>query len=514
MSADQPTSDNAVIALAEASHEVVLILSREGRVQFANRAARTALGLPDTTADLTQVADYLVPEDRPRMLELLTKVEAERVPLAFDARFQCRPAGAAVSLSGQLVALVSPGQAPSIAVVARAAAAHLPDGSAVPASGDAAALTRLTEMFAGIVGHDLRNPLNAILTGAHLLLRQIDDATAATTLNRIIASGHRMQRMIDQLLDLARIRIGSGLPLSPSSCELQPLALQVIDEIRVAHPRMQIDFAVSGDTRGTWDCDRVMQMLSNLVGNAAQHGSGTVIHVAIDGTRTEDVTVTVHNEGEIPSAMVPVLFSPFRVVHHKRRKSGGLGLGLFVTRQVALAHGGAVTVSSTATNGTTFVVRLPRSHASVHTPAALSGLGEEDLAVLDQLATAPRATSVTAQLFGAVALHQRVPQEYWSLFERYTRVLDRSLDRQTYKGDGPEFADELRSIAEDLGKYGAGAREVAELHARALKQRTRGVPVARAQALTAEGRLVSFQLMGYLLSFYRRRAGVLGDEAS
>jgi hypothetical protein len=132
------------------------------------------------------------------------------------------------------------------------------------------------------------------------------------------------------------------------------------------------------------------------------------------------------------------------------------------------------------------------------------------MAILEMLSTAPKATSVTAQLFGVVALHERAPQEYWRLFERYARLLDLALDHQTYKMDGQQLSDELREIAEQLGRLGAGAREVAELHARALRQKTRTATVVKSQAFTAEGRLVSFELMGHLLSFYRRRSGLGG----
>ena len=379
---------------------------------------------------------------------------------------------------------------------------------------DAASLTRLAEMFAGIVGHDLRNPLNAILTSAHLVSQIVDDATAKAALNRIISSGHRMQRMIDQLLDVSRIRIGGRIPLQPAPIDLQPVAAQVIQEIVAANPSAVIRLDAIGDTTGTWDVDRLMQLISNLVGNAVHHGTPeTAVPVTIDGTKPDEVTLSVRNQGAIAAELLPILFSPFRVIHERRHKSRGLGLGLFVTRQIALAHGGDVHVASSAEHGTTFAVRLPRTSAGTQPTGELSGLGEEDMAVLERLATAPRATSVTAQLFGAVALHQRVPQDYWQLFDRYARALDLALDHQTYKSEATQLSDELRAIAEQLGALGAGAREVAELHARALKQRTRHATVAKAQALTSEGRLVSFELMGHLLSFYRRRSGLAGGDS-
>ncbi len=139
-----------------------------------------------------------------------------------------------------------------------------------------------------------------------------------------------------------------------------------------------------------------------------------------------------------------------------------------------------------------------RGHAG--TPLA------REVAALEALSLPPRETAVTARLLGVVELHQRAPAQYWTLYERYLKVLDAALDRQTYRDAAAATSTELRAIAESLAALDAGAREVAELHARALRQKARESSVAKAQAYASEGRLVAFELMGCLLSLYRRRA--------
>jgi signal transduction histidine kinase len=499
--------DDTFAALAQATSDLVAIVTAEGRVLFLNRAGRHRIGLA-TTARMASVplCAYVQEEDHVLTSRLIADVATKGAPHECDIRFRHQQTQAPIRISCQLWRLDRPAPSGSLAV---AIVGSEVDGHPAVPSQEANGLTRLTEMFAGIVGHDLRNPLNAILTCAHLVIHQCTDPELKTALGRIVTSGHRMQRMIDQLLDLTRIRLGSGIPLHVTPVDLAAVAQQAVQEVSAAYPDREIRLQVSGDVACHCDADRVAQMISNLLGNAAQHGTpGVEIRLVVAGSEGAQVTLALHNGGAIPPELMPVLFNPFRIVNQKRQKSMGLGLGLYVTRQIARAHGGDVQVTSSDAAGTSFIVRLPREPVAADSPAALAGLGEEDMAVLELLATAPPATSVTAQLFGAVALHERAPREYWRLFERYLRLLDLALDHQTYRATGAGLSTELRDVAEQLGALGAGAREVAELHARALKQKTRGVTLSKAQAVTAEGRLVSFELMGHLLSFYRRRSGL------
>jgi PAS domain S-box-containing protein len=220
---------------------------------------------------------------------------------------------------------------------------------------------RFNEMFAGILGHDLRNPLGAISTGAHYLLRMNAGERVAKTAARILSSTDRMTRMVDQLLDFTRIRVGDGIALRRERISLSELCHHVREELEAGHPDRSVTVHCEGEAIGEWDSDRLLQVFSNLVGNALHHGAGDrPVTIRIDATGASDVTAEVHNDGVVPPEMVPILFEPFRGTN-KQQKSKGLGLGLFITQQIVLSHGGTIDVTSTEAEGTTFRIRLPRS---------------------------------------------------------------------------------------------------------------------------------------------------------
>ena len=222
---------------------------------------------------------------------------------------------------------------------------------------------RYNELFAGVLAHDLRNPLGAMMTAAQtiLLRRDGESDSNAKPASRIVTSGQRMVRMIDQLLDVTRARVGGGIGLDPCETNLGDLCVQAIAELELAFPQWTIRHQAVGDLDGTWDPDRLLQIISNLASNAGQHGrpSGTV-DIELDGRAAESVTLAVHNGGVVPPSLLPTLFDPFRGTRQRREASRGLGLGLYIVREIARAHGGSVEVSSQADVGTTFLVRLPR----------------------------------------------------------------------------------------------------------------------------------------------------------
>jgi phosphoserine phosphatase RsbU/P len=225
---------------------------------------------------------------------------------------------------------------------------------------------KVSEMFAGVLGHDLRNPLMTITMGATLLLRRSADAGAEETLGivkRILRSSDRMRRMIDQLLDFTRMRISNGIPLSLQSSDLGEIAQQVIDEIAVGAEANEIHLELLGRGAGRWDRDRLLQLVSNLVANAVDHrdGKSSQVFVRVDGRADDWVRLEVENRGEIPPSVLPTIFEPLRTTKQvKRDRASGLGLGLYISRQIAHAHGGTITVDSSAERGTRFVVGLPR----------------------------------------------------------------------------------------------------------------------------------------------------------
>jgi len=226
---------------------------------------------------------------------------------------------------------------------------------------------RYNELFAGILAHDLRNPLGAMLMSAELVLRLAEgEGDRTKPLGRIISSGQRMARMVDQLLDFTRARVGGGFRLQPRATHLGELCRQVVEELEVGNPEWTIRLEESGDLRGTWDLDRLTQVASNLVANAGQHGTaGGEIRIRADGNRPDQVVLQVRNSGSIPESLRASLFDPFRRVRDRADTRRGLGLGLFISRELVVSHGGSVEVSSLETDGTTFTVRLPR-----HSPLA------------------------------------------------------------------------------------------------------------------------------------------------
>jgi signal transduction histidine kinase len=219
--------------------------------------------------------------------------------------------------------------------------------------------------FVGVLSHDLRAPLSAITAGAALLTRTGElEAQRVRVASRILSSAQRMTRMIADLLDLTRMRLGSGIPIARSPMDLQALCDDVILELTTFHPDAEFECSTDGDLRGEWDADRLTQVVSNLVGNALQHGDGTRVQI---GTRDagDEVLLRVHNTGRaIPEAVHASIFEPLARHAPTEGSTTSIGLGLFIARAIVVAHGGTITVSSTEPLGTTFEVRLPRRDPS------------------------------------------------------------------------------------------------------------------------------------------------------
>jgi signal transduction histidine kinase len=222
---------------------------------------------------------------------------------------------------------------------------------------------RYNELFTGILGHDLRNPLSAILTSAQIALSRGEGEKLIRPLSRILSSGLRMARMVDQLLDFTRVRVGSGIPLKRRPMDLLPLVRQAMDELDSAFPEGTLRLEHHGDTLGEWDPDRLAQVVSNLVANALQHGALEAgVKVRIDGEAPHQVALTIHNMGAIPPDRLSSVFEPMSGGEHRLEKSRGLGLGLYIGREIVQSHQGLIEVSSTQESGTTVTVVLPRGN--------------------------------------------------------------------------------------------------------------------------------------------------------
>ena len=224
------------------------------------------------------------------------------------------------------------------------------------------AVAEFREMFIGMLGHDLRNPLMGINMAAGLLLShgQLDDH-GTKTVARIVNSAQRMSKMITQLLDLTRARLGGGLRLEVRPTRLDEVCQAVIDEFAAGAIRLD----VAGDVSGLWDASRLEEALSNLVGNAVAYAAAASVIVVRAYAAGEAVVAEVSNLGPpIPVEALPFIFEPFsRARPQEVSASGSLGLGLYIAQQIALAHGGALDAHSSS-GTTTFTMRLPRGRPS------------------------------------------------------------------------------------------------------------------------------------------------------
>ncbi|HEX8536783.1 MAG TPA: HAMP domain-containing sensor histidine kinase, partial [Cystobacter sp.] len=237
---------------------------------------------------------------------------------------------------------------------------------------EARQLAEFERQILGIVSHDLRNPLSVIrISASTLLAREGLDERQSKSLTRIITATDRSTRLIRDLLDFSQARLGGGIPVERKQMDLFELTRGVVEELAASHPEREVEISQEGEGEGDWDGDRLAQVLGNLVGNALQHSPAhTPVRVRCQG-EPSTVVIEVHNEGSpIDPAYLPELFEPFRRGRHAGSGAGSVGLGLYITRQLVLAHGGRIQVTSREGESTRFAVRLPRGP---QTPPPLPG---------------------------------------------------------------------------------------------------------------------------------------------
>lgn len=223
------------------------------------------------------------------------------------------------------------------------------------------------EMFLAILGHDLRTPLGAISTAASFMLDLNElEEPHRTLITRIVSSATRTIQMVGDLLDFTRSRLGGGIPVVRAEMNLGRVVRDVVDEVRAVYPKCRVQVDTRAEERGEWDPARLSQALSNLIGNAVQHGGeGTTVTVGLQGEE-DQVAIMIHNRGAaIPPDELDGIFNPMkaRVSPHGaagRGPTGSLGLGLYIAERIVSAHEGRIEVESSEASGTTFTVLLPR----------------------------------------------------------------------------------------------------------------------------------------------------------
>lgn len=226
---------------------------------------------------------------------------------------------------------------------------------------EAEELSASRERFLGVLGHDLRSPLQVITLSAHTLLELEQREPATQALRRILRGAERIEALVGDLLDFARGRFGEGLVIDRRPLDVADLLERAIDELRARHPKRELRFRNPGTRSARWDGERVVQLVVNLVENALAHSppeSMVTVGVEIVEDRAR---LMVHNFGKpIPPQLVTRIFQPFSQASEQATGSrSGLGLGLYIASQIAHAHGGDITVTSSAEDGTRFLVTLP-----------------------------------------------------------------------------------------------------------------------------------------------------------
>jgi signal transduction histidine kinase len=219
------------------------------------------------------------------------------------------------------------------------------------------------ERFLAILGHDLRSPLGAIMTSSAFLLETAKlEESQMGLLNSIARSAGRMNDMVKDLLDFARTRFGDRIPIERKDLDLHEFMDKVVAEVRASAPDRKVEVQTSGDLRGRWDADRLAQVLTNLLGNAVEHGTpGTPINLTAHGEQ-RDVQLSVQSRGPtIPEKDLRHILQGMKDPEQDgKRDRRHLGLGLYIVDKIVAAHGGSVDVRSSDESGTTFTVRLPR----------------------------------------------------------------------------------------------------------------------------------------------------------
>jgi signal transduction histidine kinase len=223
-------------------------------------------------------------------------------------------------------------------------------------------------LFLAILGHDVRSPLGAISMGAQVLLQDQSLPSKALKVGlRIFNSSKRMDAIVRDLLDFSTSHLGDGIPVDPMTVDLSEIVHGVVEEARTFHPDRRIDLLIEGDATGAWDGDRMAQVFANLISNAIEHGKpDTAIKVAMRGL-PEAVVYEVQNSAEaISPTRLRTMFDPvkrFAIRPASERASArtqNLGLGLYVVKQIVLAHEGEVSVTSSEEEGVVFSARMPR----------------------------------------------------------------------------------------------------------------------------------------------------------
>lgn len=250
------------------------------------------------------------------------------------------------------------------------------DQSLTESIGKYSAMLRESQhVFLAILGHDVRNPLGAISMGTQIIMQ---DENLPSKHHRVAAqvlkSTQRVGEIVADLLDFSASHLGGGIPVTPADIDFRVECETVVQEMKIFHPERLFELAMHGDLHVRWDRSRISQALSNLIANAVQHGSHSApISITVSREKS-DVVWVIRNQGEVISpARLKTMFDPVKtfaiksISERSASQTHNLGLGLYITHEIAIAHGGKVKVASTLAQGTTFTLRIPANAVSAAT---------------------------------------------------------------------------------------------------------------------------------------------------
>lgn len=225
-------------------------------------------------------------------------------------------------------------------------------------------LEQSKEMFLAMLGHDLRTPLGAIISSAHVMVntKELPERLVKSA-SIILNSGQRINGLVGDLLDFTQSRLGRGIPIVRADMDIAKVARRAVDEIVALHPQRVVNFEATGELQGQWDSARVSQALSNLISNAVQYGTdNSPINVMIRG-QADGVELAVQNWGPvIPTDQLGKIFDAMHRIEGDAPVAprNNLGLGLYIAERIVAAHGGTIGVESSEERGTTFTIHLPK----------------------------------------------------------------------------------------------------------------------------------------------------------
>jgi PAS domain S-box-containing protein len=329
-----------------------------GRIRWSENIASILGGEPGGPGDTYEAfLQRVLAEDRTRFAQQVAA--ALKAPADFDAEFRMYvPTGAPRWMRAKVRVLAQAGQATHMLGTLRDVTREL------QAAEESRRAVDFQEQLVGIVSHDIRSPLGAIISWARIMAAGgPPPEEQQRTFRRITSAALRIERLTRLLLDFARARLGGGITLEPRRSDMRELLQKVTHEFRVAYPDRTVLCEVEGtDMVGSWDPDRLGQVLSNLLENALKYSPpDTQVRLLARGDK-EQVLLAVHNQGKpIPPELMPHIFEPFRRgPQSSRTAKTSYGLGLYIVQEIVHAHGGTIEVLSNLEEGTTFSVRLPR----------------------------------------------------------------------------------------------------------------------------------------------------------